>query len=225
MRDVETLGEIKKINYSVRGEIMRGEKIQIINKKFWIWMFILSVLQRPIHEFGHWIFYKLYGIGVHYTFNQVVPYQLKDVKVLGEAGGPIMNVVLAILGYIIFIKYKKYSEFGLALSLTNILGRLVPYLVIFIFGAQSTNDEGVIGILSGTNIYLYYIIFAVFLTILLLANIVRVDFAGNNKIIFALITLFIFGLGTLVIGEIIQQMFFKDYYVDFYKAVEILKQK
>lgn len=204
---------------------MRREKIQIINKRFWNWMFILSVLQRPIHEFGHWIFYKLYGIEVHYTFNQVVPYQLKDVKVLGEAGGPIINVILAILGYVIFIKYKKYSEFGLALSLTNILGRLVPYLVIFIFGAQSTNDEGVIGILTGANINLYYIIFGIILTILLLINITSLDFTSSNKIIFGLITLFIFVLGTLVIGEIIQQMFFKDYYVDFYKAAKILKQK
>ena len=204
---------------------MRGEKIQIFNKKFWNWMFILSVLQRPIHEFGHWIFYKFYGIRVHYTFNQVVPYELKDIKVLGEAGGPIMNVLLAIIGYVIFVKYKRYSEFGLAFSLTNIFGRLIPYLGVFLFGAQSTNDEGVIGILTGTNIYLYYIIFGIVFIILLFINIVKIDFADNNKIILDLKILLVFGLGTLIIGQIMQQVFFKDYYVDFYKAAEILKQK
>ena len=27
----------------------------------------------PIHEFGHWIVYKIYGIEVYFTLNQVVP--------------------------------------------------------------------------------------------------------------------------------------------------------
>jgi hypothetical protein len=192
-------------------------KVQIDNKKVWIWMFILSILQRPIHEFGHWVIYKFYNVDVYFTFNQVVPHSLKDGNALAAAGGPIINVILAVIGYLIFTRFRKYSEFGLVLSLTNILGRLVPYILIFMLGVQSTNDEGVIGFLTNTSIYSNYIIFGAILFVVLLLNLASLDLDYKNKTFFIIKTLIIFCFGVLVIGEIIQSTFFQNYDVKFEK--------
>src|SRR5690606_39581838 len=103
--------------------------ILTINKQFWTWFVILSFLARPIHEFGHWIVYKIYGIEVYFTLNQVVPKDISKFKLLGEAGGPLINVLLLLVGFWIIWR-TKYKGLGAAIILLYPLCRSGTYIHI-----------------------------------------------------------------------------------------------
>jgi len=194
----------------------------IINGKFWRWLLALSVFARPIHELGHWVVYSFYGIKVHYTLNQVVPYQLKDTKILGEAGGPILNAILAVAGYTIFRNSKSCKEFGLALSIANIFSRLIVYLGVMLLHTWEINDEGVIGILTSKNVYCYYILFGTFFLFLLFLDLQRISMTLKERKDFLLLTILVFGAGILI-AEIFQRSFFEDLPVDFRTAIKLLQ--
>lgn len=68
--------------------------------RFWGWFILFAFLSRPIHEFGHWIIYRLYGIDVYMTLNQVITKDFVGYRLLGVLGGPLINIMLLIIGCI-----------------------------------------------------------------------------------------------------------------------------
>lgn len=195
-----------------------------ISKYFWTWFLLLSFLARPIHELGHWIVYKIYGIDVYFTLNQVVPKEISNFKLLGEAGGPLINVLLILLGFWI-IGRRRSKDLGPALIITNSLSRLVPYLIIALTDSWTSNDEGIVASVLNLNIYTFYIILGIFF-ILSIIVCFRVSFKESRKetvrpLIFMVI---IFTLITFIL-EIPQNIFFENYHLDVNEIIRHMQSK
>jgi len=193
-----------------------------INTRFWMWMIILSALAAPVHELGHWLVYEMYDVRTHYTFLSVVPLELYNTKLLGEAGGPLLNVVLAATGYLLFAKSKNMNQFGLALSLTNIYSRLLVYGGTLYFHTWAIQDEGIISIVNGTNRYLYYIVFGSFFLFLLFIIFKKIKLSCSGKFDFLTLTILLFSVG-IYSQLILQENIFKKPPLDYLKAKELYK--
>ena len=195
-----------------------------VNKYFWLWFTLLSFLARPIHEFGHWIVYKIYGIDVYFTLNQVVPKEISNFRLLGEAGGPLINVFLVLTGFWI-IGRTKFKDLGIALIVTNSLSRLVPYLIIALTNSWGSNDEGIVALVLNLNLYTLYIIFSVFF-ILSIMVCLKVNFQEVGKqIIKPLIFMLIIFIFTILILEIPQGIFFENYHFDWNEIIRDMQSK
>lgn len=195
-----------------------------INKHFWTWFVVLSLLARPIHEFGHWIVYKIYGINVYFTLNQVVPKDFSSFKLLGEAGGPLINVFLVLVGFWI-IGRTRFKELGAALIVTNSLSRLVPYIIIALTNSWKRNDEGIIALVLNLNLYTFYIIFGCFFVLSIIICF-RANFQGAKKpIIKQLFHMFIIFTFILLILDIPQNIFFEHYNFDLDEIIRYMQGK
>lgn len=184
-----------------------------INKHFWTWLVVLSLLARPIHELGHWIIYKIYGIDAYFTLNQVVPKNISDFKLLGEAGGPLINLFLVLVGFWL-IGRTRFKELGAALIVTNSLSRLVPYLIIALTNSWASNDEGIIALVLNLNLYTFYIMFGCFFVLSIIICF-RANFQEAKKpIIKQLCFMSIIFTFIILILEIPQNIFFENYHFD-----------
>ena len=190
-----------------------------INKHFWTWFVILSFLARPIHEFGHWIVYKIYGIEVYFTLNQVVPKDISKFKLLGEAGGPLINVLLILVGFWIIWR-TKYKGLGAALIVTNSLSRLVPYILIALTNSWKSNDEGIVAQVLNLNLYTFYIILGCFFALSILICF-RPNFKeAKRPIIKHLFFMSIIFTFIILILEIPQNIFFENYHFNLDEAIK-----
>lgn len=193
-----------------------------ITKSFWIWFVVLSFMARPIHEFGHWIVYKIYNIDVYFTLNQVVPKDISNFKLLGEAGGPLINILLVLLGFW-FIARTRLKELGAALIVTNSLARLIPYIIIALTNSWKRNDEGIIASVLNFNLYTLYIIFACYF-ILSIIICFRVNFQESRKpIIKQLFFMFMIFTFIVLLLEIPQNMFFENYDFDLHEIIRYMQ--
>lgn len=193
-----------------------------INKSFWTWFVILSFIARPIHELGHWIVYKLYKIDVYFTLNQVVPKDVSNFKLLGEAGGPLINVFLVLIGFWI-IGRGRFKELGSTLIVTSSLSRLVPYLVIALTNSWRRNDEGIIASVLNLNLYTFYIIFGSFF-ILSIIICFKSNFRKIKKpIIKHIFFMFIIFTFITFILEIPQNIFFENYNLDLDEIIRYMQ--
>ena len=75
-----------------------------------MWMIILSALAAPVHEFGHWLVYEMYDVRTHYTFLSVVPLELHNTKLLGEAGGPFIKCCISSHRLSPFCEKQEYES-------------------------------------------------------------------------------------------------------------------
>lgn len=200
------------------------KKIITINKQFWIWFVVLSFLSRPIHELGHWIAYKIYSIDVYFSLNQVVPKDIRNFKLLGEAGGPLINVLLVLVGFWL-IGRTKIKELGAALIVTNSLSRLVPYLIIVLTNSWASNDEGIIALVLNFNLYTFYIMFGCFFVLSIIICF-RANFQQAKKpIIKQLFFMSIIFTFIILILEIPQNIFFENYHFDSNVIIRYMQNK
>jgi glucan phosphoethanolaminetransferase (alkaline phosphatase superfamily) len=195
-----------------------------IHKVFWSWFVVLSFIARPIHEFGHWVVYKFYNIDVYFTLNQVVPKDISNFKLLGEAGGPLINMFLILVGFWI-IGRTRLKELGAALIVTNSLSRLVPYLIIALTNSWKNNDEGIVALVLNLNPYTFYIIFGcVFILSIIICF--RSNFQEIKKpIIRQLFFMFIIFTFIILILEIPQNIFFENYHFDLNEVIRYMQEK
>lgn len=196
---------------------MKKKHIEL-DKTFWLWFIPLAFLIRPIHEFGHWICYKLYGIEVYYTLNQVVPKDMFSYKLLGEAGGPLLNILLVLVG-VGLIYFSKQKKLGLALIITNAYARLIPYILLGIYNVWDTNDEGVVAQVLNLPLGTFYIIFGIFFILAIAFALYHIKM--NTKwITLQLVATFLIAYITLIhIMQIPQDMFFDNYHVNWPQAI------
>lgn len=200
---------------------MNGKPINI-SKHFWIWFVILSFLARPIHELGHWIVYKLYNIDVYFTLNQVVPKDISNFKLLGEAGGPLMNVFLLLIGFWLIGRTRR-KELGAALIVTNSLSRLVPYLIIALTNSWKRNDEGIVALVLNLNPYIFYILLGCFFVLSIIICF-RVNLQEPKKLIMKqLFFMFVTFTFIILILEIPQNIFFENYNFDLNEIIRYMQ--
>ncbi len=82
--------------------------------KFQFLMLVVAagILSTLLHEFGHCVFYWLQGIPAGMSL--VKEYPLIDITVhqygIGSAGGPLVNIILIILSFLLVRSYKKRTR-------------------------------------------------------------------------------------------------------------------
>jgi hypothetical protein len=192
------------------------------NKHFWTWLVVLSFISRPLHEFGHWIVYKIYSIDVYFTLNQVVPKDISNFKLLGEAGGPLINLFLVLVGFWL-IDRTRLRELGAALIVINSLSRLIPYLIIALTNSWKRNDEGIVALVLNLNLYTFYIIFGCFFVLSIIICF-RANFQETKKpIIKHLFFMSIIFTFIILILEIPQNIFFENYHFDLNEIIRYMQ--
>lgn len=193
---------------------MMDSKIYLKSAKsrlmFWGWFVLFAFLSRPIHEFGHWIIYRLYGIDVYFTLNQVIPKDFVSYRILPELGGPLINIMLLIIGCVA-LKWSKYKEFSLALVITSALTRLVPYFLIGLYRVWETNDEGVVALALKLPLTSLYLVFGVFFVAVLLYIFIQQEGLLRNKLRSLSLQIITYYFIIVVIMGKIQEMYFENY--------------
>lgn len=138
--------------------------------RFGIMVIVAAILSTLLHELSHCIFYWLQGIPAGMSL--VKEYPLVDITArqyaIGAAGGPLANIVLIILAYLLSLKHKKKTVMWNILSAVIIANAF--YFILRSLLAVLKGDGGEIenaANLFGLN-YLYVVALFGILTVTVL---------------------------------------------------------
>ncbi|HUU27113.1 MAG TPA: hypothetical protein VM123_04805 [archaeon] len=173
---------------------------------------IAGILSTLLHELGHCIFYWIQGIPA--AMSLVKEYPLVDIipanqYAIGSAGGPLVNIVLIIVSYIMIRKYEKHSRawnYLSALILANSFYVIVRSLIALQHGEGEELEYA--ANLIGLN-YLHVIGLFFLITIVILAlwtNRFRIKASVKNGLSFVVFLIAYF----LVLGlmQVVDQSLF-----------------
>jgi len=142
--------------------------------KFQFLMLVVAagILSTLLHEFGHCVFYWLQGIPAGMSL--VKEYPLIDITVhqygIGSAGGPLVNIILIILSFLLVRRYKKRTRawnFLSALIFANAFYFILRSLEALLKG-KGGEIESAANLVGLNYLFIVALFFIITLTILIL---------------------------------------------------------
>ena len=137
-------------------------KDQRISFLYVLTIFIAVLFTWLLHEFGHWIAYRLMGFDPYLSFNAVgirgdkLPNTTQ--QLLGTAAGPILTLLQAIIIYFILTK-KGWNKYLYPFVFIPFYMRLLAGIM----NVMSPNDEGFISQHFGLGLFTVSILISLFL--------------------------------------------------------------
>ena len=166
---------------------------------------MFTVLLFPVHEFGHYITYRLLGVHVQLTLNTASPDDQSLRRPVAELAGPLANLVIAFGAALAYQKLGQRKSWLAALGLASAMFRLAVYSLVLgvaLFtgsGLSMGNDEPIAARLWGLPSFTFVGIFAIpFL--LIVWSIARTFRANRFRTLLHILGL---GLMTLCLGILI----------------------
>jgi len=133
---------------------------------------LLAIVSIVVHEFGHFIVYRLAGCPVRITLQSVRPtgHVSAPLSLLALAAGPAFSLIAAVL--CLLLAWRRPSFFWVTAAFTNATLRLFPLVMDIVQAIAKTtpfSDEGDVVIAITTNpgarAVLLLGVFAVFLSL------------------------------------------------------------
>lgn len=174
---------------------------------------IASILSVLLHELGHCIFYWIQGIPAAMSLTKEYP--LVDIipvtqYAIGSVGGPLANIVLIIVSYLMVRKYEKHSRPWNYLS-AMIIANCSYFIVISLITLLKRSDGGELEYaanLIGLNFY-YVLGLFILITIVILAlwkN--RFNIKASVKNCLSFLVLVVTFLVVVVLMQVVDQSLF-----------------
>jgi len=189
-----------------------------IGPRFYLLFAMFTLLLFPVHEFGHYITYRLLGVHVRMTLNTASPDDQSLRRPIAEIAGPLVNLVIALGATFAYQKFAQRKSWLAALSLASAMFRLAVYFLVLgvaLFtgsGLSMGNDEPIAARLWGVPSLTFVGLFAI--TFLLVVWSIARTFRANR---FRTL-LHILGLGFMalclgiLIGDFIDRWLFPSRY-------------
>jgi len=184
---------------------MKPERTIFVGFRFYLLFSLLILSLFPVHEFGHYLAYRLLGVHLQMTLNTASPEDQSLRKPVPELAGPVVNLIIAAGAWFAYQSPAQKRTWLAALALASAMFRLVIYFVVLLVaiftgsGLSMGNDEPIAARLWGIPSFTFVGIFAVPF-VLIVWDIVRRFRASRFQTV-----LHLFGLGlvTLCLGILI----------------------
>ena len=146
---------------------MTEERQIRIGPQFYVLFAMFTLLLFPVHEFGHYITYRLLGVHLQMTLNTASPDDKSLRRPVAELAGPIVNLVIALGATFAFQKLGQTKSWLAALGLASAMFRLAVYFLVLCValftgsGLSMGNDEPIAARLWGFPSLTFVGVFAI----------------------------------------------------------------
>lgn len=107
------------------------EKQQIdVGLRFCLLFAMFTLLLFPVHEFGHYITYRLMGVHLQMTLNTASPDDPSLRRPVAELAGPVVNLVIAVGAAFAYQKLWHRESWLAALGLASAMFRIAVYVLV-----------------------------------------------------------------------------------------------
>jgi hypothetical protein len=111
-----------------------------ISWKFYARFCLCAMLMFPLHEFSHYLAFRMLGVNVRPTLNTASPRRSWQRKPMSEPAGPLLNLALAGWCAVAARKLNRLPACFAALALASSTMRLVIYVLVL--GAALVTGSG-----------------------------------------------------------------------------------
>jgi len=138
-----------------------------ISPRFYLLFAMFTLLLFPVHEFGHYITYRLLGVHLEMTLNTASPDDQPLRRPIAEIAGPLVNLVIALGATFAYQKLAQRKSWLAALGLASAMFRLTVYFLVLgvaLFtgsGLSMGNDEPIAARLWGVPSLTFVGLFAI----------------------------------------------------------------
>lgn len=185
--------------------------------KFQFLMLVVAagILSTLLHEFGHCVFYWIQGIPA--AMSLVKEYPLIDITAhqygIGSAGGPLVNIILIILSFLLVRKYKKRTptwNFLSALIFANAFYFMLRSLEALLKGegGEIESAANLVGLNYFFIVALFFFITLTILTLWILKFGVRISIRNGGYFLLLFIA---FVASILVVHSIDRNLFWQRF--------------
>ena len=146
---------------------MTEERQIKIGPQFYLLFAMFTLLLFPVHEFGHYITYRLLGVHLQMTVNTAFPDDKSLRRPVAELAGPLVNLVIALGTAFAFQKLVQTKSWLAALGLASAMFRLAVYFLVLGValitgsGLSMGNDEPIAARLWGVPSLTFIGLFAI----------------------------------------------------------------
>jgi hypothetical protein len=146
---------------------MDNEQEISVGLRFYLLFAAFTLLLFPVHEFGHYLVYRVLGVHLHMTLNTASPENQSLRRPIAELAGPLVNLLIASGGALDYRTLRPAKPWLAASALASSMLRLTVYCLIVgvaVFtgsGLSMGNDEPIAARLWGIPSLTFVALFAV----------------------------------------------------------------